>query len=59
MPIYEYKCLKCDRVQEKQHKISETNGEKCENCEAEPKDLKRQLSPLGRHGSWSRWNVIK
>jgi putative FmdB family regulatory protein len=56
--IYEYECTKCKKIQEKWHKMNETNNEPCEKCGAEAKYLKKLLSPQKvKHGSWSRWQV--
>jgi putative FmdB family regulatory protein len=57
--IYEYQCQKCQKIQEKWHKIAETNTEPCEveECKAPPEELKRVLSPHPVHVSWSKWRV--
>lgn len=59
MPIYEYQCKKCNTIQEKFHKMVETNTEPCQNtdCNAPPEELKKILSPIDRHMSWSKWSV--
>ena len=55
MPVYEYKCEKCNHVQEKFHKMADNNEEKCEKCEAKAEHLKKQLTPHPKHISWQNW----
>ena len=57
MPLYEYACTVCKHIQEKTHKIAEVNTEPCDKCGAEAEKLKKNLSPIRPHGSWSRWTV--
>jgi putative FmdB family regulatory protein len=57
MPLYDYKCKVCDTVQEKQHKMTESNEEPCSKCNAPPKELIKQLSAIQPHVSWSLWKV--
>lgn len=59
MPRYEYVCEDCKEVQEKDHKMNDLNEEPCEKCKAPPEKLKKQLSPIGQHGSWSRWRSME
>ena len=58
MPLYDYICTECDTVQEKSHSYKVKNKESCEKCEAPAKKLKKQLSPIGPHISWSNWHGI-
>jgi putative FmdB family regulatory protein len=57
MPVYEYRCNKCGKEQEKFHKMDEENKENCEFCEAEPEDLQKLLSSFPTHVSWATWRV--
>ena len=59
MPVYDYRCEKCGKVQEKFHKLDAELVDGCDNpdCDGEAKDLRKQLSPTPKHGSWSRWSV--
>jgi putative FmdB family regulatory protein len=57
MARYDYECQDCKTVQEKDHKMSETNKEPCEKCNASAEKLKKLLSPVSKHLSWSKWNV--
>ncbi len=58
--IYEYECQKCKKVQERIHRMAETNTEPCDNeeCKAPVEDLKKVMSlTAGKHISWSKWSV--
>lgn len=44
MPIYEYKCKKCEKVFEEIHGANDKAPEKCRECGG---DLKRIFSPVG------------
>jgi len=59
MPIYNYECQKCGKIQEKFHKIDDPLEEGCEEkeCGAGPDELKKQMPCLGRHVSWGSWRV--
>ena len=54
---YDYLCTVCQHVQEKDHKINEVNSEPCDKCGAPAEKLKKQLSPIRPHGSWSTWRM--
>lgn len=41
MPIYNYKCPKCEQIEEIQHSIHKNPKYKCSNCETQ---LERQIS---------------
>jgi len=56
-PVYDYQCNKCKYIQEKFHKIADKNEEQCKNCGAPPEELKKLLSPIAPHVSWSKWKV--
>jgi putative FmdB family regulatory protein len=58
MPLYDYCCEACGHEQEIIHKMDEENKEKCETCGAEPEKMTKQLSVIGKHGSWSRVYVV-
>ena len=55
MPIYEYKCKKCDKEQEKFLLNSSEEPEPCEDCGSD--ELERILSVHGKHVSWSTWQA--
>lgn len=56
--IYEYECQKCKKIQERIHKMAETNEEPCDECKAPPEELKKVMSlTAGKHISWSKWSV--
>lgn len=55
--IFEYECKKCGKVQEKIHKMNETNTEECEVCKASAEELKKLLSVTPKHVSWTKWRV--
>lgn len=55
--IYSYECQECHKVQDKWHKLKEKNEEVCEACGAPPEKLKRQLTAVLPHISWSKWRV--
>jgi len=57
MPMYDYVCTECGRVQEKTHKISENNTEPCEECGAPPESLEKKFSSFSKHVSWTTWRV--
>lgn len=58
MFIRDYQCKKCGEIQEKWlDSNSSENDEPCEKCGAEASELEPVLSPLGKHGSWSKWSV--
>lgn len=56
--LYEFKCDKCEEVQEQL--VSNTEGkaeDPCKKCDADPKNLQQVIanSLHGKHFSWSRW----
>lgn len=57
--IYSYECTVCGKVQDKWHKLKETNTEACSNeaCKAPPDQLRRLLTAVRPHVSWSSWKV--
>lgn len=54
MPIYEYKCLRCDSRFEKMQKVSEPPFEVCEKCGG---DLEKQWSLSGFQFKGAGWYV--
>lgn len=54
MPIYEYKCKKCESHFEKMQKISDAPPTVCENCGGE---LEKQWSRSGFQFKGSGWHV--
>lgn len=54
MPIYEYKCLRCDSRFEKMQKVSEPPFEVCEKCGGE---LEKQWSLSGFQFKGAGWYV--
>ena len=56
--IYLYKCEKCGREQEIQHKLNEKNEQKCVECGAEPEEMKRLINAhIEPNVSWSLWRA--
>ncbi len=54
MPIYEYKCLRCDSRFEKMQKVSDAPFETCEKCGGE---LEKQWSLSGFQFKGAGWYV--
>ena len=54
MPIYEYKCLGCEKHFEKVQKISDPPVEKCESCGGK---VEKQISRSGFQFKGSGWYV--
>lgn len=54
MPIYEYKCLGCDRHFEKMQKVSDPPPETCETCGGK---VEKQISRTGFQFKGSGWYV--
>ncbi len=54
MPIYEYKCLRCDSRFEKMQKVSDAPFESCEKCGGE---LEKQWSLSGFQFKGAGWYV--
>ena len=52
---YDYKCTKCDSVQEIEHKMSETPEVKCEHCGEHTEKTFLTAAPIHKHGhGWTR-----
>ena len=54
MPIYEYKCLACEKHFEKVQKISDAPLETCESCGGK---VEKQISRAGFQFKGSGWYV--
>ena len=54
MPIYEYKCLECERHFEKMLKISDPPLEKCDSCGGK---VEKQISRTGFQFKGEGWYV--
>ncbi len=55
MPIYMYRCQKCDQVTEALQKVSDDKLTLCPNCGEEA--LKRIIAPVGIQFKGSGWHV--
>lgn len=55
MPIYMYRCGKCDQVHEALQKVSDDKLTTCPNCGEEA--LKRIVAPVGIQFKGSGWHV--
>lgn len=54
MPIYEYRCLGCERVFEKIHKVSDPAPSKCDSCGGR---LEKLVSRTGFQFKGEGWYV--
>ncbi len=55
MPLYDFKCLKCDLSFEKSAKIDERGDVKCPICDGETEVLITCKPPT--HITWGKWKV--
>ena len=54
MPVYEYECMECRRVEEALQKISDPPLQECPNCKGK---LKKLISQSSFHLKGSGWYV--
>jgi len=56
MPLYDFKCKKCDNEFEEQCKIDNRKKVKCPNCKS--RSLEQIfIKPIPKHLSWGLWKV--